>query len=106
MKATTGVALALSMGTVDAAAETDVLANGPWKRPGLAPRDRSLVTVPTVIADGQTQPNPSHLIYATTKHAVRIISEGLRQGVKPWNIRTTIISPGAVVTELTSTITD
>lgn len=39
-------------------------------------------------------------IYSATKHAVRVISEGLRQEVKPYNIRTTIISPGAVDTEL------
>ena len=31
---------------------------------------------------------------------------GLRQEVKPYNIRTTIISPGAVATELHNTITD
>ncbi|QKS00602.1 SDR family oxidoreductase [Sphingomonas sp. CL5.1] len=46
------------------------------------------------------------VVYAATKHAVRAISEGLRQEVKPWNIRTTIISPGAVATELAETITD
>jgi NADP-dependent 3-hydroxy acid dehydrogenase YdfG len=34
------------------------------------------------------------------------LSEGLRQEVKPYNIRTTIISPGAVATELPNTITD
>ncbi|WP_026791664.1 SDR family oxidoreductase [Pleomorphomonas oryzae] len=39
-------------------------------------------------------------VYSATKHAVRVISEGLRQEVKPYNIRTTIISPGAVDTEL------
>lgn len=39
-------------------------------------------------------------VYSATKHAVRVISEGLRQEVKPYNIRTTIISPGAVATEL------
>jgi NADP-dependent 3-hydroxy acid dehydrogenase YdfG len=37
---------------------------------------------------------------------VRIISEGLRQEVKPYNIRTTIISPGAVATELPDSITE
>lgn len=37
---------------------------------------------------------------------VRVISEGLRQEVKPFNIRSTVISPGAVATELTQTITD
>ena len=45
-------------------------------------------------------------VYSGTKWAIRAISEGLRQEVKPWNIRTTIVSPGAVDTELTSTITD
>jgi NADP-dependent 3-hydroxy acid dehydrogenase YdfG len=49
---------------------------------------------------------PGGAVYAATKHAVRVISEGLRQEVKPYNIRTTIISPGAVATELTDTITD
>ncbi len=49
---------------------------------------------------------PGGAVYAATKHAVRVISEGLRQEVKPHNIRTTIISPGAVATELTETITD
>lgn len=37
---------------------------------------------------------------------MRVISEGLRQEVKPHNIRTTIISPGAVATELPNSITD
>jgi len=46
------------------------------------------------------------VVYAATKHAVRIISEGLRQEVKPYNIRTTIISPGAVDTELVESITE
>jgi NADP-dependent 3-hydroxy acid dehydrogenase YdfG len=45
-------------------------------------------------------------VYSATKHAVRVISEGLRQEVKPYNIRTTIISPGAVDTELTNSITE
>jgi NADP-dependent 3-hydroxy acid dehydrogenase YdfG len=49
---------------------------------------------------------PGGAVYAGTKWAVRAISEGLRQEVKPWNIRTTIVSPGAVATELISTITD
>ncbi|MFL5811417.1 MAG: SDR family oxidoreductase [Flavisolibacter sp.] len=45
-------------------------------------------------------------VYAATKHAVRTISEGLREEVKPYNIRTTIISPGAVDTELINTISE
>jgi NADP-dependent 3-hydroxy acid dehydrogenase YdfG len=48
----------------------------------------------------------NNAVYAATKSAVRVISEGLRQEVKPWNLRTTIISPGAVATELTNSITE
>ncbi len=43
---------------------------------------------------------PPATVYAATKHAVRALSEGLRQEVKPYNIRTTVISPGAVASEL------
>jgi len=45
-------------------------------------------------------------VYCATKHAVRAISEGLRQEVKDYNIRVTTISPGAVKTELTEHITE
>jgi len=45
-------------------------------------------------------------VYSATKHAVRVISEGLRQEVKPYGIRTTVISPGAVDTELPASSTD
>lgn len=46
-------------------------------------------------------------VYSGTKFAVRAISEGLRQEIDPSHeIRVTIVSPGAVETELTSTITD
>ena len=43
---------------------------------------------------------PGAGVYCATKTAVRAISEGFRQEVKPYNIRTTVISPGAVATEL------
>jgi NADP-dependent 3-hydroxy acid dehydrogenase YdfG len=49
---------------------------------------------------------PGSAVYAATKAAVRMLSEGLRQEVKPYNIRTTIISPGAVATELPNSITE
>jgi NADP-dependent 3-hydroxy acid dehydrogenase YdfG len=49
---------------------------------------------------------PGGAVYSATKHAVRVISEGLRQEVKPYNIRTTIISPGAVATELPDSVTE
>jgi NADP-dependent 3-hydroxy acid dehydrogenase YdfG len=45
-------------------------------------------------------------VYCATKHAVRAISEALRQEVKDYNIRVTTISPGAVRTELTDHITE
>jgi len=48
----------------------------------------------------------NNAVYAATKTAVRVISEGLRQEVKPWNLRTTIISPGAVATELPQSVTE
>jgi NADP-dependent 3-hydroxy acid dehydrogenase YdfG len=49
---------------------------------------------------------PGSAVYAATKHAVLAISEGLRQEVKPYNIRTTVISPGAVATELPGSVTE
>ena len=49
---------------------------------------------------------PGFAVYAATKYAVRALSEGLRQEVKPYNIRTTVISPGAVATELPNSVTD
>ena len=49
---------------------------------------------------------PGGVVYAATKHAVRVISEGLRMEVKPYNIRTTVISPGALDTELVDRITE
>lgn len=51
------------------------------------------------IFDGST-------VYSATKTGVRIISEGLRQEVAPHNIRVTIISPGAVKTELLDHISE
>lgn len=49
---------------------------------------------------------PGSAVYSATKYAVRALSEGLRQEVKPYNIRTTVISPGAVATELPETTHD
>lgn len=45
-------------------------------------------------------------VYSATKFAVRALSEGLRIEVKPYNIRTTIVSPGAVKTELLDHISE
>jgi NADP-dependent 3-hydroxy acid dehydrogenase YdfG len=49
---------------------------------------------------------PGSAVYAATKTGVRVIAEGLRQEVKPHNIRTTVISPGAIATDLADSITD
>ncbi|MGA9450285.1 MAG: SDR family oxidoreductase [Verrucomicrobiia bacterium] len=49
---------------------------------------------------------PNGAVYCATKHAVRALTEGLRTEVKPYNIRTTIISPGAVATELPDSVTE
>lgn len=49
---------------------------------------------------------PGAAVYCATKFAVRALSEGLRQEVKPYNIRTTVISPGAVATELLDHISE
>lgn len=43
-------------------------------------------------------------IYSATKYSVRVISEALRKEVKPYNIRTTVLSPGAVDTELPASV--
>lgn len=48
---------------------------------------------------------PTSTIYSATKHAVRVISEGLRQEVSP-RIRVTLIAPGATESELPNTISD
>jgi NADP-dependent 3-hydroxy acid dehydrogenase YdfG len=48
---------------------------------------------------------PNGAVYSATKFAVRALSEGLRQEVGA-NIRVTIISPGAVESELAETISD
>ncbi|YCI07184.1 SDR family oxidoreductase (plasmid) [Ensifer sp. D2-11] len=45
-------------------------------------------------------------VYSATKFAVRALSEGLRQEMACYNIRTTIISPGAVKTELLDHISE
>ena len=45
-------------------------------------------------------------VYCATKFAVRVLSEGLRGEVKPYNIRTTVISPCAVRTDLLEHISE
>lgn len=49
---------------------------------------------------------PTAAVYCATKTAVHALMEGFRQETKPYNIRTTLVSPGAVVTELHQHISD
>jgi NADP-dependent 3-hydroxy acid dehydrogenase YdfG len=49
---------------------------------------------------------PGSAVYCGTKFAVRAIMEGLRQEERENNIRSTIISPGLVDTELYTTVND
>jgi NADP-dependent 3-hydroxy acid dehydrogenase YdfG len=49
---------------------------------------------------------PGFAVYAATKFGVCALSEGLRQEVKPYNNRTTVISPGAVATEPLDSVSD
>ncbi|WP_016778228.1 SDR family oxidoreductase [Anaerophaga thermohalophila] len=50
--------------------------------------------------------SPGGAVYSASKYSVRVISEALRQEVKPYNIRTSVISPGAVDTGLPDSVTD
>jgi NADP-dependent 3-hydroxy acid dehydrogenase YdfG len=49
---------------------------------------------------------PGGVVYSATKFAVRAVTEGLRMETRADNIRTTIISPGAVATELAEGTSD
>jgi len=50
--------------------------------------------------------NGGSAVYAASKHAVRVISEALRQEVTRDGIRVTIVSPGATASELFDKILD
>jgi NADP-dependent 3-hydroxy acid dehydrogenase YdfG len=56
------------------------------------------------VAAHKVRPNTS--VYSATKAAVRMFTEGLRQEVKPYGIRTTLVSPGAVASELPDGISE
>lgn len=50
--------------------------------------------------------HPGSAVYAGTKYAIQAIMDGLRQEQIDNHIKTTMVSPGAVETELYSTISD
>jgi 4-carboxymuconolactone decarboxylase len=54
-----------------AAYTDDVLFGDVWKRPGLSPRDRSLITITTLIALYRTNELPFHLKYALQNGVTR-----------------------------------
>lgn len=56
---------------------TDILFQDLWRRPGLTPRDRSLVTVSALIANGQTQQIPPHLNRAMDNGLTRQQASGI-----------------------------
>jgi alkylhydroperoxidase/carboxymuconolactone decarboxylase family protein YurZ len=59
---------------------TDALFHDLWLRPGLSPRDRSLVTVSSLVATGQTAQLASHLSRAPDSGVSRSeIAESLTQ---------------------------
>lgn len=68
-----------------------------------AQRGGHIINVSSVAGHTAT---PGGAVYSATKYGVRVVSEALRQEVKPYNIRTTIISPGAVATELPGSVTE
>ncbi|MBY5973315.1 SDR family oxidoreductase [Ferrimonas balearica] len=47
---------------------------------------------------------PVGAVYSATKFGVRAIAESLRQEVKDWGGRVTVLSPGAIATELVQSI--
>jgi len=56
---------------------TDVLFRDLWLRPGLTPRDRSLITVSALIANGQDQQIPPHLNRAMDNGLTRAQASGV-----------------------------
>jgi len=49
---------------------------------------------------------PGGTVYCATKAAVRALTEGLRMELHSQNIRCTMISPGAIATELSESSSD
>ncbi|SDH04725.1 NADP-dependent 3-hydroxy acid dehydrogenase YdfG [Alteribacillus persepolensis] len=60
----------------------------------------------TTSSDAAHKVFPGSAVYSGTKHAVHAIMQGLKMEMAHTNIRFTAISPGAVATELTDSITD
>ena len=49
---------------------------------------------------------PTSAVYSATKFAVRAVTEGLRKEASSYSVRATLISPGAVATDLLDHISD
>ncbi|CCD93999.1 putative enzyme [Bradyrhizobium sp. ORS 375] len=70
--------------------------------PGMLARGSGHIV--NIASIGALQVVPTAAVYCATKHAVRAISDGLRQ--ENAKLRVTCIHPGVVESELASTITD
>jgi NADP-dependent 3-hydroxy acid dehydrogenase YdfG len=68
-----------------------------------AQRSGHIVTIASVAGH---KVNGGSAVYAASKHAVRVISEALRQEVTADGIRATIVSPGATASELFDKVRD
>jgi NADP-dependent 3-hydroxy acid dehydrogenase YdfG len=71
--------------------------------PMLERKSGHIVNVASVAAH---KVGPGGAVYSATKRAVAAVSEGLRQELKAFNIRSTMISPGQVHTELVDGVLD
>src|SRR5580700_2330338 len=74
--------------------------------PCLTCRSRRAVTSLTSSVFGIKVFAPGGTVYCATKAAVRALTEGLRMELHSQNIRCTMISPGAIATELSESSSD
>ena len=65
--------------------------------PGMAARRAGHIVNLGSIAGREVYPGGA--VYCATKHAVRALSQGMRQDLLPYGIRVSLICPGAVETE-------
>ncbi len=95
---------ALVQAAVERHGRIDVIVNIAAARPHMTRQKSGQIINVSSVAGHKVRAGSA--VYAATKAAVRMLSEGLRLEVKPYNIRTTIISPGAVESELPQSLTE
>jgi len=74
--------------------------------PCLTCRSRRAATSSTWLRFSDQNVRPRRTVYCATKAAVRALTEGLRMELHSQNIRCTMISPGAIATELSESSSD